>query len=331
MDSHTLVQTNVVCASACGFALNGLLLFLLARHTPTAMRSYARVMRVHCVSDVLYDLGVLATGVHPVPLGGKVFLVLQGFYLHADAWWGRWLFSWYFWEILIAIALLPIDFFYRFRSVCHNVELSTRTLGWLVFVAYFVTWLHAFPNSLNYLQVGPRAEAADFTRELERHAEFRTARGVPSFGVTVLGGTKALSNFLFILALNCFVVVVIAYTSLRIRAALRSNAHTVRNAKAAELQRQVTRILVLQAVLPLVVICLPTVAVVSLALARVDVPRAGAVAVAVLSWLSAVKPAATIAVVPRYRAFVRSLFCRSATKTPAPTSAFSTVDQEALY
>ncbi|KAI6196126.1 hypothetical protein M3Y94_01072100 [Aphelenchoides besseyi] len=211
-----------------------------------------------------------------------------------------------FWEILIAIALLPIDFFYRFKSVCHNTELQSRTIYIQVFFAYFITWLHAFPNSFNYLEIGPRPETVEFTSELQQFELFNTTDGVPSYGVTVLGGTKSLSNFIFILLLNVFVYTVITYTSIRIFYALKENAHKIQNSKAAELQRQVTRILALQALVPLLIICVPTIGIVFLALARIDVLRAGAIYVSILSWLSAVKPAATIAVVPKYRGYVKT-------------------------
>ncbi|KAI6193516.1 hypothetical protein M3Y96_01025900 [Aphelenchoides besseyi] len=317
MELHTVFQVNCLCASFFGFALNLLLLFLISYKTPSAMRSYARIMRIHVITDLLYDFAILFTGVHPVPIGGKVYLITQGFYTHTDISVTRYICTWYFWEILIAIALLPIDFFYRFKSVCHNTELQSRTIYIQVFFAYFITWLHAFPNSFNYLEIGPRTETAEFTSELQRFELFNTTDGVPSYGVTVLGGTKALSNFIFILLLNAFAYTVITYTSIRIFYALKHNANKIQNSKAAELQRQVTRILALQASVPLLIICVPTIGIVFLALAHIDVPRAGAIYVSILSWLSAVKPAATIAVVPRYRNYVKTkLFGNNASVHP---------------
>lgn len=60
----------------------------------------------------------------------------------------------------------------------------------------------------------------------------------------------------------------------------------------------------LQAVLPFVVICIPVMGVVVCALAHIDVPQAGHWTIALMVWLASVKPLATIAVVPRYRAYV---------------------------
>jgi hypothetical protein len=39
-----------------GFLLNFLLLYLIQKKTPKEMRSYSRIMRVHCISDMFFDL-----------------------------------------------------------------------------------------------------------------------------------------------------------------------------------------------------------------------------------------------------------------------------------
>lgn len=46
---------NVSIASICGFLMNFLLLYLIQKQTPTAMRSYARIMRqILFASPLLY-------------------------------------------------------------------------------------------------------------------------------------------------------------------------------------------------------------------------------------------------------------------------------------
>ncbi|KAI6174518.1 hypothetical protein M3Y97_00999600 [Aphelenchoides bicaudatus] len=295
--------TNIIIASSCGFVMNFILLYLLLKRTPGANEILCSHMRVHCVTDILYDLTHLTTGVNPAPIGGKVYLITQGFFTHVNLEYSRLVFSLYFWAVLVAIALLPIDFIYRYLSVCRNRELSSKSISLMVFAAYFITWLHAFPNSLNYLIVGPTQNTTEYTEELDKFELFKG--DFPSYGVTQLGGTKALSNFIFILILNAFTYTLIIYTSTKIYHTLKANAHKIQNPKTLDLQRQVTRILTLQAILPLIVICIPTITIVAFALSHTDVPQAGAICMAFLCWLSAVKPLATILVVPRYRTQVR--------------------------
>jgi hypothetical protein len=46
---------NISAACVAGVLMNVLLLYLIIKKTPNEMTSYARIMRVHCVSDIIYD------------------------------------------------------------------------------------------------------------------------------------------------------------------------------------------------------------------------------------------------------------------------------------
>jgi hypothetical protein len=109
---------NMAVASAAGYIMNILLFYLIIKRTPKEMQSYSRIMRVHCVSDMIYDTIQCIAGVNALPIGGKVYMVLQGFQTHVSLTVNRYLFDAYFWSLLFSIALLPIDFYYRYRSVC---------------------------------------------------------------------------------------------------------------------------------------------------------------------------------------------------------------------
>ncbi|KAI6180148.1 hypothetical protein M3Y98_00688100 [Aphelenchoides besseyi] len=297
--------TNMVTASISGFIMNILLFYLIHKRTPKEMQSYSRIMRVHCLSDMFYDAIQLTTGVHANPIGGKVYMMLQGFVTHVDLTLNRYLFDLYFWSILFSIALLPIDFIYRYRSVCHNRDLTNFQVYSMVFIAYFITWFHTFVVSFLFLEIGPSPNSVQFTRELEQFPQWKG--DVPSFSVTVLGSTKALSNFVFILCLNSISYGIIIYTFRKIQLTLKKNAVVnQQNSRSFDIQKQVSRILALTAILPLVVICIPCVLTVVLALAQIDMPHFGAFGSAVYVWLSAAKPTATILIVPRYRNYVRS-------------------------
>ncbi|KAI6224128.1 7TM GPCR, serpentine receptor class r (Str) family-containing protein [Aphelenchoides besseyi] len=262
-------------------------------------------MRVHCLSDMFYDAIQLASGVHAHPIGGKIFMMLQGFVTHVSLTVNRYLFDAYFWSLLFSIALLPIDFIYRYRSVCHNKDLSNLQLYLMVFLAYFVTWIQAFLVSFTFLQIGPAPDSVEFTRELQQFPQWEN--DVPSYSVTVLGATKSLSNSIFILCLNSFSYGIIIYTFRQIQSTLKENAAAnLQNIRSSELQKQVSRILALQSILPLFVICLPVMLTVLFSLLKYDLPHFGAYDSAIYVWFSAVKPTATILIIPSYRRYVRS-------------------------
>jgi hypothetical protein len=65
-----------------------------------------------------------------------------------------------------------------------NKELSSKTIAFLVFIAYFVTWLHTFPNSYNYMVFSDTPEAVEYSKELEKFEQWRGH--VPSYAATVL-------------------------------------------------------------------------------------------------------------------------------------------------
>ncbi|KAI6170252.1 hypothetical protein M3Y98_01220500 [Aphelenchoides besseyi] len=286
----------MVIASVAGFVINILLFYLIQKRTPKEMRSYSRIMRVHCLSDIFYDAIQLTAGVHAHPIGGKIFMMLQGFVTHVSLTVNRYLFDAYFWSLLFSIALLPIDFIYRYRSVCHNKDLSNLQLYLMVFFGLF-----RHMDS----RIGPASDSEEFTREIQQFPQWKN--DVPSYSVTVLGATKSLSNSIFILCLNSFSYGVIVYTFRQIQSTLKKNAEAnVHNIRSNEIQKQVSRILALQSILPLFVICLPVMLTVFFSLLKYDLPHFGAYDSAIYVWFSAVKPTATILIIPSYRRYVRS-------------------------
>ncbi|KAI6183202.1 Seven TM Receptor [Aphelenchoides bicaudatus] len=303
---------NSVCAAGLGFTMNMLLLFLITKRTPSVMKSYSRIMKIHCLSDVAYDSVCFITGLHPTPIAGHVFCLWQGFITKVPLWLNHILFSCWYWVLLTAVTLLPVDFYFRYMSVCHNKDLTNRQIAIMVFCAYFVTWLHTFPNSYNYMVFSDTPEAAEYTKELERFEQWKG--NVPSYAATILGGSKAVANYLYVILLNVVCYSIIGYTSYQINKALKQNANVNKNTKSMELQKQVSRILILQFTLPLTVVSIPMSVIAVLGLMKVDVPYAGAFSSATYYWLSAVKPIATILIVRSYREYairkiLRPLFC----------------------
>lgn len=103
---------------------------------------------------------------------------------------------------MTAVTLLPVDFYYRYMSVCHNIELSNKKISILVFVAYFVTWLHTFPNSYNFMVFSDTPEAEEYNKELERFEMWNGS--IPTYAATVLvrhfanlQSTTTLSNVIY--------------------------------------------------------------------------------------------------------------------------------------
>jgi hypothetical protein len=63
---------NSACAASFGMTMNTILLFLITKRTPSVMKPYSRIMKIHCLSDVAYDMVCFASGLHPTPINGHV-------------------------------------------------------------------------------------------------------------------------------------------------------------------------------------------------------------------------------------------------------------------
>lgn len=56
MELLSLNVLNDLIAFVAGTILNLMLFWIVRRHTPEPMRSYSRMIRIHCLSDCLYGL-----------------------------------------------------------------------------------------------------------------------------------------------------------------------------------------------------------------------------------------------------------------------------------
>jgi hypothetical protein len=69
--------------------------------------------------------------------------------------------------------------------MCHNRELSTRTILFLFFSAYTITWFQSFPFdwATNFSVVGPKPEFENYTALLRQIPEFSDE--IPTYILTI--------------------------------------------------------------------------------------------------------------------------------------------------
>ncbi|KAI6185042.1 hypothetical protein M3Y97_00662000 [Aphelenchoides bicaudatus] len=167
------------------------------------------------------------------------------------------------WIGLTQILLIPIDFVYRYLSVCRNHELSTRSIGIMVFMSYLIVWFYMFPVKwwCQSTMAGPAPGMENYTAMLE---------GVPewsghdfSYSISAKDGTKPeWISSVYVIGMNAFTLLVIFYTSIRIHWTIGHKTSMSNNKKAMKIHRQVTKILVVQAALPLIVFIGPICAII---------------------------------------------------------------------
>jgi hypothetical protein len=110
---------NNILAGSISLCLNSLLIVLIAHRTPKSMRSYGRIIRIHCISDIIYDIVQLGAGSLPMPLEGTFYTIMHGVLTaYAKPGLVETCYSFAVWMNSVSVLLFVIDFYYRYRNVC---------------------------------------------------------------------------------------------------------------------------------------------------------------------------------------------------------------------
>lgn len=222
---------------------------------------------------------------------------MSGLFSHANLTITSYLLRAYFWSILFPIALIPIDFYYRFRWVCSWVcqtfgnsiyvfssthqgvintrccskdPLSNNQLLGLVFLAYFVTFVEAFFHGNMFILLGPSEETRKYTQILRKYSTKWKGSDVPSFSVyesvrdlplhlnfLMQTNILAILSILLIILLILFVYIVVIYTVWHINAKVREDCKSIKNKRLRPVHSQVARILFVQVCTDSILILIP--------------------------------------------------------------------------
>ena len=123
---------------------------------------------------------------------------------------------------------------------------------------------------------------------------------------------------LFILAVNLVALLVILFTSLHIHWTLKRQERVFENYKVKQIHKQVTRILIIQTLLPTSIICVPIGLLWFCSTTGTPItPILSLYASLSAAWLAVIKPAAAIFFIESYRRFVfEALGCSAKTFVP---------------
>jgi hypothetical protein len=111
---------NELSAFVVGLFFNVALIYLIQKRTPSLMRSYAIILRIHAISDLLFDIVNFVTTTQCITLRGRFYFLNGG--IHSAYWTSTMAFfsvETYLWIVVyVPLGLVPLDFFYRLRAVC---------------------------------------------------------------------------------------------------------------------------------------------------------------------------------------------------------------------
>ncbi|KAI6191018.1 hypothetical protein M3Y97_00182200 [Aphelenchoides bicaudatus] len=290
---------NEIAAFVTGLFFNLALLYLIQKRTPSLMRSYASILRIHCFSDLLFDAVNFLTTTQCITLKGRFFFINGG--IHSAYWTPKMAFlsvETYLWIVVyVPLCLVPLDFFYRWRAVCHGDLISKRFITLWVALAYFFSFIVAFPVNGMYMVAGPSQETKQYDSILQTALGTDRLSGYLTMG---LRGPLEMGVLILIVLVINVDYTFIGYVFWQLHKKIQESVSRNVSKKAEATQKQVTKIMLLQAFVPLV-LCLPTSVNILAALFMIDIPGFAPFVFSMISWLAAFKPLATIIIVPHYR------------------------------
>ncbi|KAI6210931.1 hypothetical protein M3Y96_00379900 [Aphelenchoides besseyi] len=289
MKRTMIILINEVSAFVFGVFFNSALLYLIQRRTSSLMKSYAVILR-HCLT-----------------LKGRFYFFNGAPHSkYFDQYTTSILVRAYLWIVIyIPLTLIPLDFVYRYRSVCHGDLISKRAVGFYVICAYSITFLIAFPYNGLYLKSGPSEETAKYDYIFGEALGFNHGE-IPSYlsmGIRAPLECGILSLVVLVVFLDYgFIVYVVVMIKKKMAESLQRNV----SRKAEATQKSVSRVIMIQAMIPLF-LCVPAAINILCALFLIDVPYLAPYVFSIVSWMAALKPFVTIMLVPTYRCSILRL------------------------
>uniref|UniRef100_A0A1I7S7S0 G_PROTEIN_RECEP_F1_2 domain-containing protein n=1 Tax=Bursaphelenchus xylophilus TaxID=6326 RepID=A0A1I7S7S0_BURXY len=256
------------------------------------MKHYTRIMFVHLVNDYVMTFAFFIILPEIFPLNGQVYLLIGNYGEKLELEWCRWLICIYYFAEILQLVLLPVDFYYRYRVVCKQEIMSDRKLYSIITALTLTVFCQTVVLTQYTLKQNPEYN------EILKHALNSTS--VPVYLATItdpiLAHTPLLMNIFFVLF--CYSMCV--YVFWAINKVLRKNTANSKTIKALKIEKQVTRLMIVQCVLPMFVISLPVLVTCGFTLLKLPLLEIGPINQIVIAWNGAIKTVATIIVIPNY-------------------------------
>ncbi|CAD5206004.1 unnamed protein product [Bursaphelenchus okinawaensis] len=276
--------------------INSLFVYLLFTKTPKQLKHYARVMFIHVVNDTSFILAFYFVLPKFFPHNGQVFVILTNFSNLFGVYWSTWITAVYYFFEILQLAFLPLDFFYRYRVVCKQHIMSSKTLAIVVGVTSTVIFFQSMILSRLMLQQTPEYDIT--LRALLK------VQKLPMYVATSTNPWLGYTNNCMNLMLVLFCFSMCGYVFYKIQCELKRSSRTSQNIKMVRLEKQVTRLMIVQSILPLIVTSIPFIVVSGCAQFNISMPRLGYFNSILATWNGTIKTIATICVIPNYRNFV---------------------------
>ncbi|KAI1697786.1 serpentine type 7TM GPCR chemoreceptor str domain-containing protein [Ditylenchus destructor] len=287
--------------SSISLAANVILVALILSEKNEVLKSYSRILLLNCVVDVIYTLACATNVLQFEIYNGYFMFINNGFFKDAPMsllYFLGWFWSW---ACGLAIYAIPFMFYYRYNLICKGETLTMQKFFLALLMPIIAPTFDAFVLTSSFWGMRDRREL--FCQEFLNHPVWvMPNEGIPS-NCLLSGDRTDIWLLLFCIGV-CFKGTSVYGTTIWFgmnihRAMKESNKKASR--KTIKMQSQLTRILVIQATLPLLTAVMPCMVMLALIVFKINVRGAGLCISGMLSWIPVVNPLSSIFLVSNYR------------------------------
>ncbi|CAD5215759.1 unnamed protein product [Bursaphelenchus xylophilus] len=313
----TFLTFNQLLASVFGVIFNLLLLYLVKNATSLDIKAYSRLLALHSSADLLFVLIFTICSLRVVTTDTQLFVVVTGVLSNYGPTLGRTTILVYTMIFILEITLIPIDYFYRYMMVCKNRQFTTSRLMYCVCVSIGFAFIQTLISNF-CIEFGPSPENLHYWKVINKTLQYDVTLPYAAYDPS----NKYVSyNFISAVLIISISYNIIGYCTFKIRKTLRANERSRVRRESRRISVQITRIMILQALLPCIVFCAPAALVCSSFLLGIEFNSMHDFVCISIHWMPACKPLATIFIVHPYRrAFLRRINYRLAGETTVVSS-----------
>ncbi|CAD5212766.1 unnamed protein product [Bursaphelenchus okinawaensis] len=275
-----------------GVVGNIILIYLLKTQTSKLMKHYARLLILHCITDLLYLIIGYVQKHEVYAFDGVVFMTINGLTTSFSKYVSGWITTMSFYMEMMELAMMIFDFFYRYNSICRNYIMSDRQLYTSVTVIYIVVFIQAVPP-FRMSQVMETEYHDNLLRQYLGYVPYYCAAKNTPFDRTMVLSSTVLTNLFCVF---CFMLVL-----WKINRFLKVNRCVVKSTRSAEIEKQITRLFLVQNLIPIFVLSIPLLCLISFAFFGFNFVLLGKITRGILCWTGAAKSLAAICVTPTFR------------------------------
>ena len=297
IDLREIEKINNYISSGIGLLLNGLLLYLIIFKTSTTLDVYKRIFLQNCLLDIFYN--VINGFIHCQAefKAGNFYVILNGPLNNLPMPWGGYCIGLWVFSLFFCVTGLPIQFLFRYFLLIKEHLFTKREY----FSLLFFSCLSALICPICWVHISWVSSEDIYKKTMLLNQDPYYYSGVTVFLSAEVWNLNLQCVFCYCYALVSLSYIIIIFTSIKVYKYLHNLKRL--SSETMDIQKQITKILIVQATAPIVVCLLPIILLVTGCFLYVDISGVGIIINFLLSWIPLVNSIITILAIRTYRMF----------------------------